>query len=162
MPPRIPFARNYPDQRRTTNFLDSCAFDPKYFPEHEAAQQIRQLASEGKVILILAHSNQKEIDHPNTPEDVKRDATNMNYSIPTNLTAPELTRRSQIHAVLTGNGDPANYEADATHVFEAGKYFGYFITTDSRILEKRDALSNICAAIIMKPSEWLALYESSS
>jgi len=52
---------------------------------------------------------------------------------------------------------------DADHVFEASKYCGYFITTDKRILNKKDELERICSAIIVKPSEFLkilAMYEN--
>jgi hypothetical protein len=42
--------------------------------------------------------------------------------------------KARILAILTGNGSPEKYAADAAHVFEAGKYGGYFTcrTTWSR------------------------------
>lgn len=157
---RVPFGRSYLDPRRANNFLDSCAFDPKYAPEHEAAQEIRALGNCGQVNLVLAHSNQKEIEHPNTPIDVKRDAGGMIYTIQTELNPEEVTRKVRIHAILTGNGKPEKFEADAAHVFEAGKYGGYFITTDQRILGKRDELQAVCVATIFTPSEWLKVFQS--
>lgn len=155
---RVHFSHHYLDPRRANSFLDSCAFDPKYAPEDEAARQIRKLGDEGVVSVLLAHSNQKEIDHPNTPADVKREARAMIYTLPTGLTPEERQRKSAIHAILTGNGKPEKYEADACHVFEAGKYGGYFITTDQRILNKRDELRTVCAATILTPSEWLKVF----
>ncbi len=155
---RIPFAKSILDPRRTNNFLDSCAFDPKYAPEHEAAQKIRILSNEEKIQLLLAHSNQKEIDHPNTPVDVKQEAAGMIYTIETSLTSDEIARKAQIHLVLTGNGSPEKYASDALHVFEAGKYHGYFITTDHRILNKRGELQSVSAATIVTPSEWLRVF----
>ena len=134
---RVPFPQNNLDPRRANSFLDSCAFDPKYAPEDHAAREIKSLGDQRTVSLLLTHSNQKEIDHPNTPEDVKREARAMIFTIETDLNLEECTRRSEIHRVLTGNGQPEKYEADAKHVFEAGKYNGYFITTDRRILDKR-------------------------
>jgi len=160
---RIPLGRNYLDPRRANNFLDTCAFDPKYSPEHEAAEQIRSLGKQHIVQLLLAHSNQKEIDHPNTPADVKREALDMIYTIPTMLTSEEVNRKTKIHEVLTGNGKPEKYAADAAHVFEAGKYGGgYFITTDQRILDKRPELRSVSQATILRPSEWLKIFESST
>lgn len=156
---RIPFGRIPLDPRRANNFLDSCAFDPKYSPEHEAAQAIRVLGNDGKVQLILTHSNQKEIDHPNTPADVKREATGMVYTIRTALIPEEEARKAKIHEILTGNGNGQKYAADAAHVFEAGKYIGYFITTDERILGKRDQLRAVCQASILRPTEWLSIFE---
>ena len=156
---RVPF-RRYIDPRRVNNFLDTCAFDPKYSPEDVAAQHIRALHHSGEMQLILAHSNQKEVDHPNTPGDVKREAAGMIFTLPVTLTKPEIDRKARIHAVLTGNGKPENYVVDAKHIFEAGKYGGYFITTDAHILRKHDDLRSICAATIVRPSEWLELLES--
>ncbi len=155
---RIPFKRNPIDPRRANNFLDSCAFDPKYTPEDTAAKQIWALNACGKVLLTIAHSNQKEIDHPNTPADVKRAAANMIYTIETSLTPEEIARKIQIHATLTGDGKPEKYAADAAHVFEAGKYVGYFITTDQRIIRKRDELQHLSSATICTPSEWLKIF----
>lgn len=157
---RVPFPKNNSDPRRANSFLDSCAFDPKYAPEDQAAQQIKAIADQGKVGLLLTHSNQKELEHPHTPEDVKREARAMIFTIETDLTPDERRRRTEIHHILAGNGKPEKYVADARHVFEAGKYNGYFITTDQRILDKRGELSAACAATIVTPSEWLASYHA--
>lgn len=51
----------------TNNFMDSCAFDPKYKPEDRASEEIFKLSKVGKILIQIAHSTQKEIDHPNTP-----------------------------------------------------------------------------------------------
>lgn len=159
---RAPFGRNVPDPRYAHNFLDTCAFDPKYSPEDEAAQQIRTLGNEGQVNLLLAHSNQKEVEHPNTPTDVKREAAGMIYTIETSLTQEERVQKAKINAILTGKGKPEKYAADAAHVFEAGKYVGYFITTDERILSKRVELKDISSAVIVKPSEWLKVFHETA
>ncbi len=113
-----------------------------------------------QVRLLLTHSNQKELEHPRTPEDVKREARSMIFTIETDLTPEERKKRAEIHRVLTGNGKPEKYEADARHVFEASKYVGYFITADRRILEKRGELRAVCAATIVTPTELLAIYHA--
>jgi hypothetical protein len=159
---RKPLGWAYRDPRRSLNFLDSCAFDPKYSPEHEASENIRRLRNEGKVVLHLAHSNQKEIEHPNTPAEVKKEATEFIYSRETSLIQQELERKAAIHRILTGNGNPKKYEADATHVFEAGKYGGYFVTTDERILGKKAEIERVCGALIVKPTEWLLIFETTA
>lgn len=158
---RTPFGRRPPDPRRTNTFLDSCAFDPKVEPEHGAAQKIRLIRQREQISILLTHSNQKEIEHPNTPADVKADAADMNYTIATGLTPAEIERRAQIHKAMTGEGNPARYEADAHHIFEAGKYGGgYFVTTDKRILDRKSQLEALSGASIVKPTEWLAIYEA--
>lgn len=145
------------------NFLDSCAFDPKYSPEDAASQKIFELYKNGEMVLNIAHSNQKEIEHPNTPDWVKTEALGMIYTIETSLTNGEQQQKQEILNILAGNGNPEKMKKDAEHVFEAGKYGGYFITTDERILKKKPDLEAICSAIIVKPSELLdilAMYEN--
>lgn len=157
---RQPFGRLPLDPRRSLNFLDSCAFDPKYSPEHEASEKLRRLSDEGVLVLHLAHSNQKEVEHPNTPGWLKREAATLIYSIETSLTPSQIKQKAAIHTILTGNGKSEKFAADAAHVFEAGKYCGYFITTDERILKKKAALEQICAAVIVKPSQLLKILEA--
>jgi hypothetical protein len=163
---RRPFRYMPPNPKISNIFLDSCAFDPKYSPEDQAAIKINQLEERGELMgLKIAHSNQKEIEHPNTPERVKRKAENLIYSIQTALTPNEIQQKSLILKILAGDGNPQKMADDAEHVFEASKYSGYFITTDKRILNKKDELENICSAIIVKPSEFLkilAMYENSN
>jgi len=110
---------------------------------------------ENRINLVLTHSNQKEIEHPNTPASVKKAAGGMIFTLEVGLNPKEQERKTRIHVLLTGNGKPEKYAADATHVFEAGKYGGYFITTDDRILIKRDELRNLSGAVVLKPTEWL-------
>jgi predicted nucleic acid-binding protein len=161
--PRVPFGRSLPDPRRANTFLDSCAFDPKYHPEDAVAERIRSIRREVTISILLAHSNQKEIEHPNTPADVKAEAADMNYTIETSLTPEEVGRRAKIHAALTGEGKLEKYAADAQHIFEAGRYGGgYFVTTDERLLAKKLELQTLSGAIILKPSEWLRVYEESA
>lgn len=155
---RVPFSRSIRNPRYVHNFLDTCAFDPKYSPEDVAAQKILALWKSRQINIVLTHSNQKEIDHPNTPADVKLEAAAMPYTIQTTLTQDEVARENKIHVVLTGNGRPEKYAADAWHIFEAGKYAGYFITTDQRILDKREELQRVSAGQIFTPSEWLMIF----
>jgi hypothetical protein len=163
---RRPLGYRPPNPKTRNIFLDSCAFDPKYSPEDQASQEIFQRHKSGNLIsLDIAHSNLKEIDHPNTPDWVKREAINLIRSIQTGLTPNEIYEKSEILRILAGNGNPAKMVDDADHVFEASKYGGgYFITTDKKILKKRDELEKICSAIIVKPSEFLkilAMYKNS-
>jgi hypothetical protein len=141
------------------NFLDSCAFDPKYTPEDAASLKILDLYKKGLMVVNIAHSNQKEIEHPNTPSWVKKEASALIYSLKTNLTEPEIKQKSLILSILAGNGKPENMEMDAEHVFEASKYGSYFITTDERILKKKSELEKVCSANIVKPSELLQILE---
>lgn len=142
---------------RTNNFIDSCAFDPKYEPEYSASVEIFRLLQHGKLLIHIAHSTQKETDHPNTPDWVKREARNLIYTIDVSLTSDEIDKLKEIEAILAGNGKIENILQDARHVFEAQKYGSYFITTDSRILNRFRALHSACGLLILKPTEFLSL-----
>jgi hypothetical protein len=59
---------------KTNNFIDSCAFDPKYDSlEVSASEEIFNLSKYGKLVIQIAHSTQKELEHPNTPNWVRRE-----------------------------------------------------------------------------------------
>jgi len=137
------------------NFIDSCAFDPKYEPEASAAVEIFKLAEGGDVQLQIAHPTQKEIEHPNTPDWVKKQASGLIYTINVQLTPNEKKLLSDIEVMLAGNGKIENTKQDAWHVFEAAKYGHYFITTDKRILARADELRNRGGVNVLLPSEFL-------
>lgn len=44
-----------------------------------------------------------------------------------------------------------------TTYLKASKYGGYFVTTDERILKKKEAMEKICAAIIVKSNELIEI-----
>jgi hypothetical protein len=140
----------------TNNHIDSCAFDPKYAPEDSASAELFKLAEAGLFQLNIAHSTQKEIQHPNTPAWVKRKAADRIYTLPVGLTTDELALRAAIQRTLAGNGKPENVRQDAEHVFEAQKYGGHFITTDNGILGRAGELKKLCGICIVRPTEFLA------
>ena len=149
----VTMARRHLDPRITNIFLDSCAFDPKYSPEDEAALSLFRRHENGSLMLQIAHSTQKEIDHPNTPSWVKREAISLIYTIETSLTDSERKLKAQILKTLAGNGRSENVSQDAQHVFEAAKYGSYFVTTDERILKNKRTLCSLCNVDVVKPSE---------
>jgi len=142
------------------NFIDSCAFDPKYEPETTAANELHELANDGVLPLEIAHSTQKEIEHPNTPQWVKERAAELNYTIEVSLTEGERTVLKDLRLILAGNGNVENIIQDAQHVFETQKYGHYFVTTDNRILAKASGLRARCGVKVMLPSKFLALVKS--
>lgn len=141
----------------TNTFIDSCAFDPKYEPESRASLEIFRLSEKTDLIIEIAHSTQKEIEHPNTPKWVKDKAKELNYTIPVQLTPNEKAALRKIERILAGNGKVENIAQDARHVFEAHKYGSYFITTDDRILHRANDLRQLAGVEIVRPSEFLAI-----
>ena len=153
-------SRSFLDPRKSNIFLDTCAFDPKIELEATCAWRMRQLFVDGKISLILSHTNQKEIEHPNTPAIVKTQATATLFTLPIQLTPQEMKTQLAIHEILRGDAKLLTHYADATHIAEATKYGGCFITTDKRILSRKSELKAV-GAKVLKPSEWIAIYEYS-
>ncbi len=143
------------DPIRNNILLDTCAFDPKYSPEDKASRELFELSKNGKITLVLAHSNQKEISHPNTPSWVKQEAQRVIYTLPTPLIEEERNLKEKILSILTGAGKKKNMLEDADHIFEASKYGPFFVTTDKGILKRRDEIRNLCNVEILLPSQIL-------
>ncbi|WP_148212495.1 hypothetical protein [Hahella chejuensis] len=70
---RVPLGRAIKDPRVSNNFLDTCAFDPKFPPEDKIAIDILNiyLNQRNSIVLLITSSNLNEIMHPNTPSEVK-------------------------------------------------------------------------------------------
>ena len=144
----------------TNVFLDSCAFDPKYHPEDSSAQALYILHESGKLVLHITHSNQKELEHPNTPSFVKKLAGKFIFTCDVQLVDEELARKELALKILAGNGRPERMLGDAEHVFNASRYGPYFVTTDNRILKKHDVLRRLCGVHVLKPSEIIEIIKS--
>lgn len=82
----------------THTFIDSCAFDPG--GEEECAS--RRILDKWQYV-VVAHSVQKEVDHPNTPSDVKRMAKALVYTIDAELTPELAAKREEIRNLIEGN-----------------------------------------------------------
>jgi len=141
----------------TNSFLDSCAFDPKYHPEDQAATELFRLHQTEHLGILLAHSTQKEVGHPNTPAWVKTKAAGLIYTTSVTLTPGEKSRLRRIQAILTGNGKPENVVDDARHVFETQKHGSYFVTTDAGLLKRAEEIKTECGVDILRPSQFLEL-----
>lgn len=144
----------------TNSFVDTCAFDPKYHPEAEAANEIFRLHKEEGLGILLAHSNQKEVDHPNTPACVKAEAARLIYTVEGSLTGNERELSQNIQSVLMGQGRPEKVKKDARHIFEAHKYGSYFVTTDAGILKHAGEIRAICSVQILLPSQFLEVVQN--
>ena len=123
---RISLGLAFVSPRRTNIFIDSCAFDPKYAPEDIASERLFRLYEAGEINLIVSHSNMRELEHPNVPPAVKREANAKIYTIEVQLTMAELELKEQILALLAGKGRRDRMRQDAEHVFEAQKYGNFF------------------------------------
>ena len=140
--------------QHTHSYVDSCAFDPGG-EEEACSRRLLGFASSGGIHLEIAHSVGKEIDHPNTPPDVKRQARQFIFTNAASLTAEQSQRRSEIRKLLQGNAAPQKHQSDADHLFDLEMHGGgYFITTDPRILRLSDELFRRYFITALKPCDY--------
>jgi predicted nucleic acid-binding protein len=146
--------------RYGNNFIDANVLvDRTGGPEDVAVDMILRLHEEGAFTLLLPYSVKAEIEHPNTPTDVKRKALQLNYSIPVQLTAQELETHDRIRTLIRGNARPGQHDDDAFHLVESAKYGGrYFLTNDRRLLDKAPEIWEMLLIRTIKPSDFLAGY----
>lgn len=133
--------------------MDSCAFSPEE-EEEPASRRILEKCPN----IIVAHSVQKELAHPNTPEDIRQLSKAFIYTIEGDLTQDEIERRNEIHMLIQGNAAPGRHKNDADHLFELSKYGGgYFVTTDRRLLKHSETLFGRYFITTIQPSEYEGL-----
>ena len=142
-------------------FLDSCAFDPKIPEEQRASFQILKWAEDMTVVPIIPHSVIKELEHPNTPKGVKAVAMQFVYTYKVSLTPEQRKQLQAIESIVIGKGDRANYKNDAMHIFIADDSGRYFITTENRLIRKKDEIKRVSTGLeICKPTEFVEIVEN--
>jgi predicted nucleic acid-binding protein len=147
------------DPRIHNNFLDAHVLDRTGGPDDALVDEILVLARSLKISLMLPHSVKAEIEHPNTPAEVKRRALGLIYTERVSLTESERALHRQAREIVRGNARPGKHDRDAFHVVEAEKYGGgYFVTNDARLLKKRAELERVLAIAIVTPTEFLQAY----
>ena len=147
------------DPRVGNNFVDANALDITGGPEDGAVWEIQRLRDERAFILDVPHSVKSEIGHRNTPAGVKREVAQMIYTIPVQLTGPEVAKLHEVCALLQGNAKPGQHDKDAFHLFESAKYGGrHFITNDGRLLKKGPEIWALLQIKVLKPSDFLSAY----
>jgi hypothetical protein len=140
------------------NFIDANALDYTGGPEDAAVDKILSLVRDERVRLLLPYSVKKEIEHPNTPPEVKHRVSGLIYSMPVTLTAPEKVTHQRIRDLIQGNAKPGTHDADAFHLVEAAKYGRHFITRDARILGKGRAIWDALQLRVLTPSQFIEDY----
>ncbi len=145
------------DPRFFNTLLDAHVLDRTGGPDDAVVDEILGL---DELTLILPHSVKSEIEHPNTPADVKRRALGLIYTLPVSLTPPEQELHQRVRTIVRGNAKPGKHDRDAFHLVESHKHGGgYFITNDERLLTKRAELAQVLRRLkIVTPTEFLETY----
>jgi hypothetical protein len=124
------------DPSKVNVAIDANAFNRDGGAHDQLVDRVLKLGAEGKIRLIAPQGVRREVEDLRTPSCVQEAILPQIFTIPTDLTDQERANRRKIEAALQGNAKPGKHAADAAHVFEAGKYCGYFITHDERILKR--------------------------
>ena len=143
------------------NCLDAHILDRIGDLEDPEVQQVIALWESGELQIVLPHSVKSEIEHPNTPRDVKRRVADFIFTIPVTLTTAENDLHQRVLQIVQGNAKPNKHKKDSFHLVEAAKYARYFITRDRRLLQKRDEIAGLLPQLrIATPAEFLAAYHN--
>jgi len=145
----------------TNTFLDSNLFNEIAEGTNPAVVEILRLYKEGGGIqLLFPYSVQDELKAPNTPEVVRKAATQFVFTEKVTLTDPERKTYEKLLADASGDAEPANIARDLFHVFESAKYGGgHFVTRDKRLLKRIDAISELLQLELATPETFLEKVE---
>ncbi len=147
------------EPRFGNNFIDANVLDRGTTQHDAAVERILGLVNAGEFTLLLPHSVKSEIEHPNTPMEVKRRAAGLIYSMPVELTAPELATHKRIRTLIQGNAKSGKHDSDAFHLVEAHKYGGrHFITNDTRLLSMASQIWTELQLRVLTPQEFIDEY----
>jgi len=131
------------DARRVNVTIDANALDKDGTARDAVVDRALRLRQAGKIRFVIPAGVRREIEHPKTPQTVKDAVLPEIFTMPVGLNPQEQEFRQRLIAALQGNALPGKHAADAYHLAEAGKYGGYFITHDERILKKSGDLQNL-------------------
>jgi hypothetical protein len=126
--------------------------------ERLAADRLLHLAEEGALSIAVPYSVRAELDHPNTPPEVRRRSARLPFTFDTGLGDP---RRLQLaKQIMRGNAQSGKHDADASHVYDAVAWQAdYFVTCDARVHRKGPDLANVFDRLwIVAPSSLLKIY----
>lgn len=147
------------DARVGNNFIDANVLDRKGKAEDQPVDTILKLADDGEFTLLLPYSVKKELEHPNTPHDVKRRAVRLIFSMRVQLTPQEKATHQRIRELIQGNAQSDQHAADAFHIVESAKNGGrHFITNDRRLLKKAPEIWQALLIRVVTPREFVDDY----
>ena len=155
--------RNGLDPRICNITLDANAVDRDGGLHDGFVDRLLNLRQAGKINFVIPGSVRGEVQHPNTPAEVKSAVLPEIFSTGVSRTAGEHATLRQVRALLRGNAAPGKHDADAFHLCEAAQKCGggYFITHDRRMLERREELRPLLgpAFRIVTLCEFLETYD---
>lgn len=146
----------YPDPRGRKIALDANALDSN----EAAVVRFEKLYEEGLIGELVPYGVLNEINHPNTPSQIRHLFSSKIYTIQVQLTPQECKLLHSIESKFQGNAHPGRHAADANHIFQASKYGClYFITDDPRIPKKSQEMPELKPLQVVTLSDFLDIYD---
>jgi hypothetical protein len=147
------------DPRFGNNFIDANVLDRKGSPEDNAVDAILRYAEAGEFTLLLPYSVKEELEHPNTPKEIKRRAAGLIFSMRVQLTEQEKATHRRIRDLIRGNAQSNQHDRDAFHLVESQKNGGrHFITNDGRLLKKAAEIWQALLIRVLTPKAFMNDY----
>jgi predicted nucleic acid-binding protein len=137
------------------NLIDANFVDHIAGKSWEPIRHILELYAAGEIQLIIPHSVLTELLSHRTPAAVRAVAQEFIFTIPTSLTVAERIQRDRLLQRAKGNAELKNIAADLSHVAEASKYGGYFITLDERLLKRAAVISDMVGVEVVTPEHFI-------
>jgi predicted nucleic acid-binding protein len=125
------------------NLIDANIIDNMAVGTWEPIRKILEFHAAGEIQLIIPHSVRTELLRQTTPSGVRAAAQDLIFTEPVGLTIGEHIERDRLLQHAKGNAKLENIAADLSHVAEAAKYGGYFITLDKRLLKRAAVISEV-------------------
>lgn len=126
-------------------FLDSNTLND-FAEGNPDATEIIKLIKEHDLLhcFLIPYTVKNEVESKSTPVHVRNELYNFLYTTPVELNTEEITNRSKLFHNVKGNAKSKNIFSDLQHIAEAAKYGAhYFVTSDSRLLKRKDKINNI-------------------
>jgi hypothetical protein len=131
------------DPRICNIAIDANALDRDGSGKDRLVDRFQALSDDDRFVVVVAGGVRDEVMNPRTPASVRKAVAEKVYNLRQEGGVDQELRR-KVRAILRGNAQPGQHDADASHLCEAAEAgCGYFITEDQRILCKRTELAPI-------------------
>jgi hypothetical protein len=143
--------------------LDANALDRGGAERDHLVTRFCQLCRSGSLTVVVAGGVRDEIQHPQTPDDVKNVVLPEIFNLRPGLTTSQRVERQNVEKVLQGMARPGKHAADSSHPSEAVETgCGYFITHDKRLLGRRSQLYTVLPPTlnVVTLEEFFAIFDA--
>lgn len=150
----------YVDPLVHNTMLDANLLDEVVAKTSAAVNHIIELDDSGHIYIVLPYTVRDELNHPATPALVRAAANRFIYSVPVELTAPEIASLNRLISEARGNSQRKNVERDLHHIFETGKYGGgHFVTRDDWLLRNAVCIRDLAQVEVVTPEQFVEKVE---